>query len=53
MSFKVFRFTFRQEILSHLYEFNRIHQYSDKNTYKEEWTKWVEANKILIERIRI
>ena len=50
MSFKVYRFTFTPEITSQLYEFNRIHQYSDKTTYKEAWEKWREENNHLIDK---
>ena len=50
MSFKVYRFTFTTEITSQLYEFNRIHQYSDKTTYKEAWDQWREENNPLIDK---
>ena len=40
MAFKVYRFTFSDEIVNELYQLNRIHQFSDKQIYKEAWETW-------------
>ena len=48
-SFKVFRFTFSDEITKQLYEFNRIHQFNDKQSYKEAWTQWLQTHQVLID----
>ncbi len=50
MAFKVFRFTFSDEITTELYEFNRIHQFNDKPAYKEAWKKWCESHQELIDK---
>ena len=49
MAFKVYRFTFSDAIVNELYQLNRIHQYSDKQIYKEAWESWLDSNKQLIE----
>ena len=49
MAFKVYRFTFSDGIVNELYQLNRIHQYSDKQVYKEAWESWLDSNKQLIE----
>ena len=50
MAFKVFRFTFSEDITTELYEFNRIHQFTDKHTYKEAWETWRDQHSELIEK---
>ena len=50
MAFKVFRFTFSDEITTELYEFNRIHQFNDKPAYKEAGEKWGESHQDLIDK---
>ena len=49
MAFKVYRFTFSDAIVNELYQLNRIHQFSDKQVYKEAWESWRNSNKELIE----
>lgn len=49
MAFKVYRFTFSDAIVNELYQLNRIHQFSDKQVYKEAWESWRDSNKELIE----
>ena len=49
MAFKVYRFTFNDEIVNELYQLNRIHQFSDKQVYKEAWESWRDTHKELID----
>jgi|TARA_E500000178_G_C16710969_1_gene612660 hypothetical protein len=45
----MYRFTFSDEIVNELYQLNRIHQFSDKQTYKEAWKTWCDAHQDLID----
>jgi hypothetical protein len=40
----IFRFKFTDEFTQILHEFSKIHQYDDRQTFKEAWTQWLEEN---------
>ena len=44
----IFRFKFSNEFIEQLTPFAKLHQYSDRHVYKEEWTRWVANNDELI-----
>jgi hypothetical protein len=50
MAFKVYRFTFSDEIINDLYALNRVHQFSDKQNYKEAWESWRDTHQELIDK---
>lgn len=45
----IFRFKFSDEFANQLYPFAKLHQYDDRPTYKEEWTRWLTNNDELVE----
>lgn len=45
---QIFRFKFSDEFIVQLTPFAKLHQHSDRNTYKEEWKRWVENNDEII-----
>ena len=45
---QIFRFKFSDEFIGQLTPFAKLHQHSDRNTYKEEWKRWVENNDEII-----
>jgi hypothetical protein len=51
----IFRFKFSKNFIEHLLPFAKLHQYTDRHIYKEEWTRWVNNNDELIynESIRL
>ena len=50
MAFKVYRFTFSDEIVNELYQLNRVHQFSDKQIYKEGLETWRDTHQELIDK---
>ena len=44
----IFRFKFSNEFIEQLTPFAKLHQYSDRHVYKEEWGRWVANNDELI-----
>ena len=46
----IFRFKFSQPFCVCLSEFSKLHQYDDRNTYKESWKLWVENNQELVDK---
>ena len=44
----IFRFKFSNEFIEQLTPFAKLHQYSDRHVYKEEWSRWVANNDELI-----
>jgi hypothetical protein len=44
----IFRFKFSNEFIEHLTPFAKLHQYSDRHVYKEEWSKWLANNDELV-----
>lgn len=45
----IFRFKFSTEFNTHLLSFAKIHQYDDRQTYKDSWAQWIVSNDSLIE----
>jgi hypothetical protein len=45
----IYRFKFSDEINEELLKFSKTYQYSDRLTYKEKWTEWVELNREMID----
>lgn len=43
---KTYRHEFGKEFMDRLSAFSKIHQYSDRHTYKAEWNKWTQQNEI-------
>ena len=43
---KTYRHEFGKEVKEQLSRFSIIHQYSDRHTYKAEWTKWTQQTDI-------
>lgn len=44
----IFRFKFSNDFIEQLAPFAKLHQYTDRHVYKEEWTRWVTNNNDLI-----
>jgi hypothetical protein len=40
----IFRFKFTQDFMDKLYVFSKIHQYDERNDFKEAWQLWVDEN---------
>jgi hypothetical protein len=45
----VYRFKFTQEFMEDLYKFAKIHQFDERNEFKEAWKIWTEDNNEIIE----
>lgn len=45
----IFRFKFSVEFNTLLLSFAKIHQYDDRQTYKDSWAQWIIANDSLID----
>jgi hypothetical protein len=45
----IYRYKFTQEFMDVLFQFSKVHQYDDRNSFKEAWTQWLEENKELVE----
>jgi hypothetical protein len=43
---KTYRHEFSKEFMAKLAEFSKVHQYDDRHTYKNEWTKWIQQEEI-------
>ena len=43
---KTYRHEFGKEFMDRLSAFSKIHQYSDRHTYKTEWNKWTQQDEI-------
>jgi hypothetical protein len=54
---KTFRHEFGKTFMEQLSRFSKVHQYSDRHTYKSEWAKWTQQEEITqaieIERRRL
>lgn len=54
---KTYRHEFGKEFMEKLSAFSKVHQYSDRHTYKAEWTKWTQqadiADAIDLEKRRL
>ena len=44
----IYRFKFTEHFMSELYQFSKIHQYDERNEFKEAWQLWAENNNDLI-----
>lgn len=44
----IFRYKLTDEFSSELYKFAKIHQYDDRESFKEEWIKWTRENDDII-----
>ena len=42
-----YRYKFSTEVMNEITAFSKIHQYDDRQTYKEAWNKWKEEQKDL------
>jgi hypothetical protein len=40
----IYRFKFDDNFVNEMSIFAKVHQYDDRKTFKEEWSKWVECN---------
>lgn len=45
---KIYRFKFTEEFMQQLHTFSKIHQYDDKNTFKESWNNFILENEDII-----
>lgn len=45
---KIYRFKFTEEFMQELYAFSKIHQYDDKNTFKESWNNFTLDNEEMV-----
>ena len=45
----IFRFKFTNEFLNILYSFSKIHEYDNRNDFKNAWNSWKEDNSIIID----
>ncbi len=43
---KTYRHEFGKEFMSQLSDFSKVHQYSDRHSYKAEWAKWTQQEEI-------
>ena len=47
---KIFRYKLSDEIMANIARFAKIHQFDDRHTYKEAWTRWLAAEQDNVER---
>ena len=40
----IYRYKFTNEFTEELYKFSKIHQYDNKNDFKEAWNNWIKEN---------
>ena len=40
----IYRYKFSQDFMTDLYEFSKIHQYDDRDSFKEAWKTWILLN---------
>lgn len=45
---KIYRFKFTEEFMQEIYAFSKIHQYDDKNTFKESWRDFLLDNEEIV-----
>ncbi len=45
----IYRYKFTDDFTNILYNFAKIHQYDERNTFKEAWTIWIEENKEFVD----
>ena len=44
----IYRFKFTKDFMEELYTFSKIHQYDERNDFKEAWKIWAEDNEEII-----
>lgn len=44
-----FRYKFSSELTDELFRFAQIHQYEDRDTFKESWTAWLNDSEIMVQ----
>jgi hypothetical protein len=44
----IYRYKFTEEFMEQLHIFSKIHQYDERNDFKDAWSKWVEENQEII-----
>ena len=49
MTHNTYRFKFSDDIIQIITEFSKIHQYEDRNDYKDSWKEWCENNSEFID----
>lgn len=47
---RVFRFKFNDDFVKDLYTFSKVHQYDDRDTFKEAWKIWVQENELIVDK---
>jgi len=45
----IFRYKFTEDFMEELYKFSKIHQYDERNDFKEAWAIWKEDNDEIVE----
>jgi hypothetical protein len=45
----IYRYKFTQEVMDELHKFSKIHQYDDRNSFKDAWNVWLEENDELVQ----
>jgi hypothetical protein len=46
----IYRYKFTEEVVLELNTFSKIHQYDDRQTFKEAWKVWTEENNEMVEK---
>jgi hypothetical protein len=47
----IYRYKFSQDFMLELYNFSKIHQYDDRESFKEAWKLWTQDNEEIIEQV--
>jgi len=48
VNLQIYRFKFTKDFMEELYTFSKIHQYDERNDFKEAWKIWAEDNEEII-----
>ena len=48
INLQIYRFKFTKDFMEELYTFSKIHQYDERNDFKEAWKIWTEDNEEII-----
>lgn len=46
----VFRFKFTEEMMDKIQRFSKVHQFDDRQEYREHWEKWLRDNQDMIDQ---
>ena len=49
MAHNIYRFKFTDDVIDSITQFSKIHQFEDRNDYKDSWKEWCEDNSDIIE----